>query len=421
MFKKITNILLILTILVLQTTTLRAQTIQTVSLDEEKINSETYLLYDRKSKKVLAHKNGFEKIAPASITKVLTSITALELIEQDLSTPYVLPQAVFDGLDPIASIAWFEPDEELTLKDIIYGIQLPSGADATRAMSYYLTQDPENLAQAMNEKAEAIGMANSNFVNTSGLDHENHFSTAYDLALLVDYALENKDFKELYQTIEYTTSINHIHPEGIGLTNLSLNYALQTDDRYIKGAKSGYTENAGRSLSSYAEYKGQELIFISLNIFGEAVDGKDAVDDALYVYDSVFSRYANNLVMPKNTIFDTAPIKNGENFAYKLNEDLYLYLPKGIGKDDLKFKIHNKPEDLIAPVSKDTEMGTLKVTYQDKVLYEQAFTTHEEIKVNWEGVIKQFFIQLFEILMIVAIIVSLGLLLYKQVHKPKKR
>ena len=123
--------------------------------------------------------------------------------------------------------------------------------------------------------------------------------------------------------------------------------------------------------------------------------------------------------MPKNTIFDTAPIKNGENFAYKLNEDLYLYLPKGIGKDDLKFKIHNKPEDLIAPVSKGTEMGTLKVTYQDKVLYEQAFTTPEEVKVNWEGVIKQFFIQLFEILMIVAIIVSLGLLMYKQVHKPK--
>ncbi|HEY4537235.1 MAG TPA: D-alanyl-D-alanine carboxypeptidase [Erysipelothrix sp.] len=421
MYKKITNILLILFIIILQTSSLKAETIQIVNLDEQKIKSETYLLYDRKSKQILAHKNGFEKIAPASITKVLTSITALELIEQDLSTPYVLPQAVFDGLDPIASIAWFEPEEELTLKDIIYGIQLPSGADATRAISYYLTQDPENLALAMNEKAQEIGMANSNFVNTSGLDHENHYSTAYDLALLVDYALENKDFKELYETVEYTTSINHIHPNGIGLTNLSLSYALQEDNRYIKGAKSGYTENAGRSLSSYAEYKGQELIFISLNIFDDEADGKDPIEDALYVYDTVFSRYTNNLVMPKNTIFDSAQIKNGENYSYKLNDDLFLYLPIGISKDDLKIKINNKPDDLIAPVAKGTDMGSLKVTYQDKLLYEQDFITTEEIKVNWEGVVKQFFIQLFEILVIVAIIVGLGLLLYKQVHKPKKR
>ncbi len=379
-----------------------------VPLDEKKIKSSVYLLMDRENKEILDEKDSHQLIHPASITKVLTTITALEMLEDiDLeNTYYTIEEEVFIGLDPIASVAGFEPHEKRSLKDILYGIMLPSGADATRAISMFLTKDPEGLSKEMNKKAKEIGMKNSHFVNTSGLDHPDHLSTAYDLALLVDYALENEEFRNIYQSREYLAAKNEQHPNGIEFHNRPLVLADKEDEHFIRGAKSGYTEKAGLSLSSWAVKGSQELIFISSGIFEEKANYKWPVRDALYAYQRSMVDFQKVTAVHRQTILDSIPIKNAQDFQFKVEEDINVYIPKDLNLKDLQIQIVNKPQDLIAPVEAKTPMGTLKISYHDKLIHQENIQNKKTIPVLWTQVIKEFLKILFDIALILALILA---------------
>jgi len=392
-----------------------------IPLEQHGIESQHYILYDRSNKSILSEKNAHEKVHPASITKALTLITAIEMIEdKDFDKIIKVDPEIFNGLDPIASLAGFEANEEITLRDAFYGLMLPSGADASRIISHYLSGSPEGLNEYMNQKAKEIGMKNSNFVNTSGLDDENHLSTAYDLALLIDYSLNNDLFKEIYESRTYTSSKTKEHPDGIEFVDLNLEYADKFETPIIKGAKSGYTELAQRSLSSYAQKDKQELIFIS--IFNPSrEDRKGPVDDAIIAYDRAFNDYKLITAINKNTIFDSLEIKNANDFDYVLDEDINVYIPKDLDLKDLKVEIKNKPEGLVAPLEAKTALGTLEISYNDKIIHRQPMTNKEEIKIKFTKVLWDFMKVFLSILAIAIAFVLVFLYLFKSFTKYKLR
>ena len=390
MLKKTQKALLSLLILFTMIHPIRAEGHHIIPLDQLDIGSEVYLLYDRDSKQVLAEKDSSIPVHPASITKVLTVITAIELMEPlNLKQEIAIAPEVYQEIDPEASIVGFRINERVTLEDILQGIMLPSGADATRALSFHLFQNTEKLAEAMNTKAKEIGMHNSNFVNTSGLDDDSHLSTAYDLALLVDYALENETFRKLYKSETYTSTKTEQHPEGVEMSDGNLKYANTLENNYIIGAKSGYTDGAQRALSSLGSDGNKELIFISL-LNDDIARRTGPVDDANLVYTRAFEDFKEVTALNKNTVFDLLQVENALDYEYFLEEDIRVWIPKDLAISDLKLEIKGKPEGLVAPVEADTLLGVLEVSYKDKVIYQGPLINSEVIPIKLSKVILDF-------------------------------
>ena len=421
MIKKLQITLLSLLMTFSLTLSINAKTDDIIPMDQLELGGEVYLLMDRDSKAILAEEKSNEQVAPASLTKALTAITVIETMEPfDLNQDIKVDPQVFIGIDLEASIVGFHAGEVVSLEDILQGIMLPSGADATRAISYHLYRDTEALAEAMNEKAQDIGMHDSNFVNTTGLDQENHYSTAHDLALLIDYALENEVFRDLYKSVEYTTSKNDYHFEGIELQDRNLMYAQTFEDNYIIGAKSGYTDDAQRALSSLAQHEGKELILITVknpNIFNRF----GPIDDAQKIYKRAFNDYKEITAINKNTVFDTLEIKHALDYEYALEKDLRVYIPKDLNTNDLKIQIKDKPMELIAPVEPGETMGILEVSYNDKIIYRETLQTDTVVPIKLSTVIFNFAVSFATIVAMALGLVGLFVLFYRSIAKRRRR
>ncbi|QIK69969.1 D-alanyl-D-alanine carboxypeptidase [Erysipelothrix sp. HDW6C] len=395
-----------------------------IPLDTLMLYSSNYLLMDQDDGTILAQNNGYERVSPASITKVLTVITALEMMESQnisLQETYLIPDEVFDGLSSIASIADFDRGDTVVLEDVLYGIMLPSGADATRTLSMRLTGDPEGLSKYMNELAMRIGMTNSNFENTSGLDDENHYSTPYELALLVQYALRNETFKKIYTTETHTTKPLINHPDGISFTNLSLYKARNLGSKTLKGAKSGYTENAERALSSVASKDGTNLIFISTNAPNEETEST-AVLDAVNVYNRVFDDFNKTTVINAKTIIKEIPVTySKEDFPVIFENDVTTYLPKDLSLDDVIVTVTPASTEFVAPVEAGTVMGTLTISYSNKIVHEQTLLATDTIPVRLSKVLLDYCIAILKIVGIAILILIALIFMIREINRARYR
>lgn len=395
-----------------------------ISVQNIMMYSSNYLLMDMESGQVLTQKNGYSKIHPASITKVLTLITALEMLESQnvsLKETYTIPAEVVDDLTSIASVAGFEGGDTVTIEDILYAIILPSGADATRAISMRLTQDPEGLAQHMNATAAKIGMKDSNFLNTSGLDEDDHLSTPYDLALLVQYAMKNKTFAKIYSTVTYTTSPTPTAPNGIELVNRSLEAAHDKGFTDLYGAKSGYTEMAERSLSSVAKRGDSHLIFISTNAPNEDLLFTNVID-AINVYSRVFDDFKRTTLVTRNTILQEIPILHASSpFPVMLDYDIVTYLPNGIAPQDVAIDVTATQPNFIAPVSQNTDMAKIKISYNTKTVFETQVLAPLDINVKGTKVFMDFMKSIGQVVFIVFLILGALIITIREINRVRLR
>lgn len=218
------------------------------------ISSEHALLLDVENNTILAQRDPDAKIYPASMTKVMTLLVAAEHIENMDDTFTMTYDILAPLIEADASRAGFEENETVTITDLLYGIALPSGADATTAIAIYLSGSEEEFVTLMNDKAAELGLENTHFMNASGLHDLNHYSTVEDMALLMKCAMENSTCREILSTYQYTTSVTEQHPEGIPLesTMFSRMYGNEVTGIAIEAGKTGYTDEAGHCLVSYA-------------------------------------------------------------------------------------------------------------------------------------------------------------------------
>ena len=173
------------------------------------------ILLDAQSGRVLAQKRADERTAPASLTKMMTVLLAIEA-EPDLDKQVTLPEDIFPALQTEkASMAGFVPDETVTVRDLLYGAMLPSGAECCEALAQLVSGSEENFAALMNQKAAELGMKNTHFTNATGLTDTEHYSSAADMAKLLQAALHNTTFRTIFTTEHYTTNATAQHPEGV--------------------------------------------------------------------------------------------------------------------------------------------------------------------------------------------------------------
>ena len=224
------------------------------TIGKNDISSDYAILIDLENNTVLASKKGDEKMYPASMTKMMTLIVAAEHAE-NLDDTFEMTTAITDPLfRENASVAGFLNGEQVTLRDLMYGLILPSGADCAVALAIYTAGSEAAFADMMNEKVAELGLKNTHFMNPTGLHDENQYSTCHEIALILEYALRDDFMRTVLSTYKYTTEKTPQHPDGITLysTMQSRMYGNEAPGMFILGGKTGYTTEAGNCLASYA-------------------------------------------------------------------------------------------------------------------------------------------------------------------------
>lgn len=231
---------------------------------------------------VLFEKNSDEKIKPASLTKIMTAILAIEacpdLTQTIRTNGHDMTNLYYEG----ASIAGFPSNEEVTIEDLLYGLMLPSGADASVTLSKEIAGGDSQFAELMNQKAKALGMKDTHFTNSYGTESPDQFSTVNDLAILLQYALKNKTFKRVFTAKTYT-GVNYSFESTLfkKLGNPSIKKGK------ILGGKTGYTEEAGLCLASLAIVDGKEYILITVGAKGDHKTKQFNMIDAKTIYNFI--------------------------------------------------------------------------------------------------------------------------------------
>lgn len=244
------------------------------------------LLMDAQTGRVVARKRDSEGAAPASLTKMMTVLLATEAL-QDLDTPVTLPEDIFPALYAAdASMAGFKPGEEVTVRDLLYGAVLPSGAECCETLARLVSGSEEAFVALMNQKAGELGMEHTHFANCTGLTDPEHYSSAADLATLLQAALNNDTFRTVFTTAEYTSSATAQHPQGLHMTSTLLGKLKGTEleNGKILGGKTGYTQAAGLCLASLAQVNGKEYILVTLGAPGDHATEQTNITDAVEVY-----------------------------------------------------------------------------------------------------------------------------------------
>ncbi len=247
------------------------------------------VLVDLESGNVLAEQNSAERMYPASLTKIMTALIAIEETE-DMEQTTTLPSDIFPSLyEENASLAGFQPGETVTWKDLLYGVMLPSGAECCLTFARQIAGSEGAFVDLMNKKAEELGMNDTHFANATGLQDKKHYSTVRDIAVLLRYALGNETFRQVFTARRYSVPPTAYHSEGFTFYNTMFqamdNAGISDDD--ILGGKTGYTEKAGLCLASLAEINDREYILVTAKADGNHYTEPYHVIDAENVYGQI--------------------------------------------------------------------------------------------------------------------------------------
>lgn len=261
-------------------------------IDTSQMYSKNAVLYrvDGDESELLLDVKGDERIYPASMTKMMTALVLIELLDGDWDQEVTVDADMFDQLyADQASLAGFSPDEVVSARDLLYGVMLPSGAECSMALARKTCGSEESLVELMNQKAQELGMKNTHFVNVTGLHDPDHYSTVKDIATLLQYALQNDQFREIFETDRYSTSPTNKHPDGI--TFKSTMFSKMTDYSVnggeIRGGKTGYHDEAGLCLASEALIDGEEYILVTAGAEGSGYTNPYHIMDAFMIYNQV--------------------------------------------------------------------------------------------------------------------------------------
>ena len=332
--------LIILLCLILITAPLRCFAVET--------SAHSAVIIEARYGNVLYEKNAHERATMASTTKIMTALCAIE--EGDMNRKIKVHDSAV-GVE--GSSMYLTRGEEITLRELVYGLMLSSGNDAAVAIACAVSGSVEDFAKLMNDKAERIGAKNTQFKNPNGLDEEGHYTTAYDLAKIAAHAMKNEEFRKIVSTYQTTVS----GPDGKRyLTNH--NKLLKMMDGCI-GVKTGFTKKSGRCLVSACERDGMEVVAVTLN-------APDDWNDHMAMTNYAYTRLCAKTVAQKGESFGYVGVKKGtSNRVEAVCADTF-WVP---ASDDVRYvSVYEMPKSITAPVKKGSKVGTLKVYMDSEVV-----------------------------------------------------
>lgn len=310
-------------------------------------SAHSVVLMDIDSKRIIYSSNKDDIRSVASISKIMTAIVAIESNKLD---DYVVVGEEIKAA--YGSAVYINVDEKIKLRELIYGLMLRSGNDAALAIANYVGGSVENFVLLMNQKAKEIGMHNSTFNNPSGLDQEKgNYSTAYDMALLMSYAMQNEEFKKIVGTKEIKIKTNMHNYIWKNKNKLLSTY------KYTTGGKTGFTEKAKRTLVTTASKNRVNLTAVTL------ADGDD-FNDHKSLYEEAFNQYNNYRILKKDNVKIIGE-KYYRNCYFYLNEDFNYSLKKDeLNKIIIKFELTRREN-----YKSGDEVGQVIVYLNDKKIY----------------------------------------------------
>lgn len=352
---------------------------QTYVPEPPTLQAKSFVLMDAESQTILAEGNAHLKLPPASLTKIMTDYVAAAEIEAGRLRMDELVEVSINAWKTGGSKMFIQEGTKVSVEDLLRGIIIQSGNDASIALAEHIAGDDNEFAKIMNSYAKELNLENTHFKNSTGLPHEEHLSTAYDNALLAR-ALITKfpNHYKMYSELEYTYN---------DITQPNRNKLL-TMDPTVDGVKTGYTEEAGYCLVASAERNGLRLITAVLG----TESGQERINDTRKLLNYGFRYFERRLVVGAQNRFDLLAVKKGtgKGLQVRINEELYRLVPTG-GETKQVFQIY-LPEPLAAPIKKDEIVGTLIISIDDKeIARSDVQAMHDVNKINfftemWNGV-----------------------------------
>ncbi|OAM52148.1 peptidase [Methylovorus sp. MM2] len=331
--------------------------------------AKSYVLRDFNSGNIVAQQQGNARVEPASLTKLMTAYLSFKALKNGhLELTQTLPVSV-KAWKVEGSKMFVEPNKPVTVDELLHGMIIQSGNDASITLAEGIAVTEEAFADLMNKEAARLGMTNTHFMNATGLPDAQHYTTAYDLSLLAAALIQDfpDQYKRLYSTKEYTYN---------KITQPNRNRLLWLDP-FVDGMKTGHTESAGYCLIASAKRSDTRLISV---VLGTPSDSARATESQKLL-NYGFQFFESRLVYKRGQTINTLKVwKGSENtIVATVANDLFVTLPKG-EYARVKAKVISK-QPLIAPISAGQEVGTIQFTIDDKVVDERKLVAAKKIEI----------------------------------------
>lgn len=340
--------------------------IQVSAKEDSLLGARAMTVMEVDSKRMLLSQNENTKMAMASTTKIMTALVTLENCENLDEEVKIDTQAV--GIE--GTSIYLRNGETLTVRDLLYGLMLASGNDASVALACYVGKgDIQVFVDKMNKKALNLGAKDTKFANPHGLDAKHHYTTAYDLALITCNAMQNEDFREIVGTRK--TQIKST-PEGNNRFLVNKQKLLRTYDG-ATGVKTGFTDNAGRCSVASAIKDGMELVCVVLNAPNMFIDSEVALNKAFEVYNKV------DLLKPYS-FTGSIEVDDGREEKVKIYSERGFSYPLKAGEED-KIRINKIiPNLLTPPLKKEESVGKIEIYLNKDLLFSENVYTIESVE-----------------------------------------
>ncbi len=319
-------------------------------------NKEYYVVIEESTNRVLYESNSNDKKPMASTTKIITALTVLE--SANLEDEVVIPKEA-QGVE--GSSVYLKAGDIYTVKDLLYGLMLQSGNDCAVALAIHVAGSIEKFASLMNEKAKEAGAFNTNFTNPHGLHDKEHFTTAYDLAILTSLAYKNPSFVEIVSSKKYKFNDRYIYNKN----------KLLSSFEGADGVKTGYTTIAGRCLVSSSKREDMRVICVVLDCY-------DMWNKSAYLMNKAHEEYTLTKIVSTSDVYN-AKVFGGINPNVSCSTFNDVYYPLN-SKESEKIKYDLSLNDLNAPVYKNQFCGTIKVYLDKCLIFEENIYTIDNVR-----------------------------------------
>ena len=353
-----------------------------------KVNASTttahsYTLMDMTTGRVLSSKDKDNPMLIASITKIMTAIIVIE--NTDISNIITVDDSI---LKAYGSEIYIQLGEEMSVKDMLYGLMLRSGNDAAVMLATYISNSEEEFVKMMNEKAKEIGCTNSNFLNCHGEHDTNHYSTAHDMALIANYAVKFETIRNIAQVTEYGLPATTIYT-GNDRYFYTSNEMLQTGSKnyykYAKGLKTGFTTPAGNCLMAYAEKSGLKLVSVTM----KSTTSNSRYEDSEAILEYAFDTNTIRTIAEAGTNIQTVTVKKARKEDKKLNVVLEKPITAVVKVENEETPIEpqiNLNSKIKAPIKKGTVLGTVSYEIEGKT-YTGNLIAENDVKKSKTGLV----------------------------------
>ncbi|WP_069839436.1 D-alanyl-D-alanine carboxypeptidase DacF [Bacillus sp. F56] len=330
------------------------------------------VLIERDTGKVLYNKNSNERLAPASMTKIMTMLLIMEALDKGKIKMSDKVRTSEHAASMGGSQIFLEPGEEMTVKEMLKGIAIASGNDASVAMAEFISGSEEEFVQKMNKKAKELGLKNTAFKNPTGLTEEGHYSSAYDMAIMAKELLKYESITKFTGTYEDYLRENTDKKFWLVNTNRLIKFYPGVD-----GVKTGYTGEAKYCLTASAKKGNMRAIAV---VFGASTP-KERNAQVTKMLDFAFSQYETHPLYKRNETVAKVKVKKGKQKLIELttSEPISILTKKGEDMNNVKKEIKMK-DNISAPIQKGQELGTLVLKKDGEVLAESPVAAKEDMK-----------------------------------------